>query len=516
MRYYNPILSGFHPDPSICCVHQDYYLVTSSFEYFPGLPIFHSRDLLRWEPVGHVLTRPSQLPLEKARSSGGCFAPTIRHHNGRYYVINTNVTGGGNFYVSAERPDGEWSEPTWVDMPGIDPDLFFDEDGTVYLTGTGPGRGIYQTTIDIETGKRLSEIRMIWSGTGGKFPEGPHLYKINGLYYLLIAEGGTEYGHMITVARGPSPSGPFESCPHNPILSHRSLEEPIQGTGHSDLFQAPDGRWWIVFLGFRPVGYPACYHLGRETFLMPAWWDEGGWPHVGFPGKPARATLEVDVPDEFGLPDLPVEEPQPIRDDFSTESLGLSWNFLRNPHDEDWSLEERFGWLRLNGTPVGLDDADSPAFVGRRQEHFFCRAATWMEFEPEHQGDEAGLTVLMNNQHHYEIAVTSDPEEGRMVIVRRRIGNLWAVTARETISAGPVKLEISADRHHYNFGYAQGNSETSWLAEGETRYLSTEVAGGFTGVYLGLYCHSPLHDVHADFDWFDYEPLPDQPEPRLF
>jgi xylan 1,4-beta-xylosidase len=513
MRYYNPILPGFHPDPSICRVNQDYYLVTSSFEYFPGVPLFHSRDLFHWEQVGHVLNRPEQLPLEKSRASGGIFAPAIRFHDGHYYMVTTNMTVFKNFFVTADRPEGPWSDPIWLDMPGIDPDLFFDDDGTVYLTGTGPGNGIHQATIDIHTGERLSDIHRIWSGTGGKFPEGPHIYKINGMYYLLIAEGGTEYGHMITVARSASPSGPFESCPHNPILSHRSTDAPIQGTGHSDLFQAADGSWWIVFLGFRPVGYPPCYHLGRETFLMPAWWDDQGWPHVGLPGSPARAELEVEIP---GIPGTSPQEPKPIRDDFTTKTLGLDWNFLRNPHPGDWSLEERPGWLHLNGTPVTLDDADSPAFLGRRQEHFCCRASTWVEVEPEHVGDEAGLTVLMNNRHHYEIAIARHPEEGREIIVRRRIGNLVAVTAQEFIPAGPVRLEIRADRSHYHFGYALGDGEITWLGDGETRYLSTEVAGGFTGVYIGLYCTSPYNDACADFDWFDYEPLPDVPEPPLF
>jgi alpha-N-arabinofuranosidase len=492
-------------------VGDDYYLVNSSFEFFPGVPIFHSRDPFHWQQIGHVLTRPEQLPLEKARSSGGIYAPTLRFHNGVYYMVTTNVTGGGNFFVTARDPRardplGPWSDPVWLDFPGIDPDLFFDDDGTLYLSGTGPGNGIHQTTIDPTTGKRLSDIRMIWPGSGGMYPEGPHLYKIDGTYYLMIAEGGTEYGHMITIARSQSPSGPFESCPHNPILSHRSQKSPIQATGHGDLFQDRDGRWWIVFLAVRPNGYPPCYHLGRETFLMPMVWDADGWPHIGSTTQgPARAKLVVEVPGSG--PDVHPQNP-PLRDDFDAGSLALSWNFLRNPHTADLSLSARPGWLRLNGSPVTLDDVDSPAFAGRRQEHLHCRVSTLLEFDPTRAGDEAGLTVLMNERHHYEIGVGAGSVPGeREVFVRRRIGSLSAVVARAIAPAGPIRLTILASADFYRFGFASGAGETTWLAGGETRYLSTEVAGGFTGVYFGLYAVSPTAAVHADFDWFGYEPL---------
>lgn len=489
----------------------DYYLVNSSFEFFPGVPIYHSRDPFHWQQIGHVLTRPEQLPLEKARSSGGIYAPTLRYHNGTYYMVTTNVTGGGNFFVTTRddprtrTPLGPWSDPIWLDMPGIDPDLFFDDDGTLYLSGTGPGGGIHQTTIDPVTGQRLSDIRMIWPGTGGMYPEGPHLYKINGLYYLLIAEGGTEYGHMITIARSTSPSGPFESCPHNPILSHRSQKSPIQATGHGDLFQDTEGRWWIVFLAVRPNGYPPCYHLGRETFLMPVVWDADGWPHVGSIEGPARARLAVEIPGSG--PDIRPQNP-PLRDDFAAATLALYWNFLRNPHPADMSLSAHPGWLRLNGSPISLDEADSPAFAGRRQEHLNCRVATLLEFDPQRTGDEAGLTVLMNERHHYEIGVTLSIQGEREVFVRRRIGSLSAVVARALAPAGAIQLEILADANTYRFGFTPAGSDTVWLASGETRYLSTEVAGGFTGVYFGLYAVSPTTTAYADFDWFDYEPLP--------
>lgn len=275
-HFSNPIIPGFYPDPSMCRVGNDYYLVTSTFEYFPGVPLFHSRDLIHWRQIGHCLTRSSQLPLEKAGSSGGIYAPTLRYHNGKFYMVTTNVAVG-NFFVYADDPAGEWSEPVWLEHKGIDPSLFFDDDGKVYFTWTTDNQ-IWQCEIDINTGATLTKPRPIWSGTGGRYPEAPHLYKINGTYYLLIAEGGTEYGHMVTLARADSPWGSFESCPHNPILTHRHRgANPIQGTGHADLVEAHDGSWWMVFLAFRTLAhYQNFHHLGRETFLAPVKWDEAG------------------------------------------------------------------------------------------------------------------------------------------------------------------------------------------------------------------------------------------------
>lgn len=489
MKYRNPVIPGFHPDPSICRVGDDYYLVTSSFEYFPGVPIFHSRDLIHWRQLGHCLTRRSQLPLAGAKPSGGIFAPTLRHHRGRFYLITTNISHGGNFIVHATDPTGPWSEPVWVNQPGIDPSLFFDDDGTVYFTGTG----ITQFQIDPDTGRALSEKKIIWSGTGGQYPEGTHLYKIRGRYYLMIAEGGTEYGHMETIARSDHPMGPFEPCPHNPILSHRSFQSPIQCTGHADLVEDPRGNWWAVCLGVRPQGYPPCHHLGRETFLAPVCWTPDGWPVIGDAG---HLALEMDAD---CLPPQPWPAP-PVREDFNTPHLGPDWNFLRNPNPANWSLTERPGHLRLRGSPVTLDDEDSPAFVGRRQQHFDCAVRTRLEFAPARATDEAGLTVYMNPRHHYEVAV-----RGMQIIVRRRIGSLVADVATAPAPRGPVTLRIEATPLTYRF-----YTDDRFLAEAETRYLATEVAGGFTGVYFALYAtgHGARCAAPADFDWFDYETSP--------
>ena len=508
----NPVIPGFHPDPSAVRVGDRYYLVTSSFEFFPGVPVFESGDLVHWRQVGHALTRGSQLPLEGVRPSGGIFAPTLRHHDGTFYMVTTNVTAGGNFYVTATDPAGPWSEPIWVrGQGGIDPSLFFDEDGTVYFTSTGgaPGtheRGIHQSTIDVATGELLTPPRLIWEGTGGRYPEGPHLYRIGGRYYLLISEGGTEYGHMVTLARSDSPWGPFEPCPRNPILTHRDtqMDVPVQGTGHAELVEDHEGSWWMLFLAFRPVGGGYWHHLGRETFLAPVTWDDEGWPMVNG-GEPVG--LEMSVP---GLPAAPVPD-LPVRTGFEGP-LGPEWNHLRNPDPSVYSTSERPGWLTLRGTVLALDATASPTWVGRRQQHLACRVETRLDFAPGRDGDEAGLTVYRNPEHHYAIGV--DRQGGqRRVFVRQVVGpSLRPVTASAPAEGTEsISLRIEAVPEEYRFSFALASAPDEWksLGSAPTRLLSSEVAHGFTGAYFALYATgngSPAA-TPATFDWFDYEPL---------
>jgi xylan 1,4-beta-xylosidase len=510
-QYTNPVIPGFHPDPSICRVGSDYYLVTSSFEYFPGVPIFHSCDLVHWRPIGYCLTRRSQLELEGCNSSMGIYAPTLRFHQGRFYMITTNMTSFRNFYVWAEQPEGPWSDPIWLDWPGIDPSLFFDVDGRVYISGTrsfveDEPDGIYQAELDIASGRLLSERRLIWQGTGAQAPEGPHLYHIQGRYYLIIAEGGTEYGHMVTIARSHTPYGPFESNHSNPILTHRSSDQTIQATGHADLVQQEDGSWWAVFLGIRPVSIPFVgryHHLGRETFLAPVTWSSDGWPVIGEGGKVAQrmsaGSLTLLEPAAPGLE----------RDDFDGRQLQLCWNFLRNPSDRDWSLEERPGSLTLRGSAVSLNDIGSPAFVGRRQQHIECSIATLLSFSPVQEGEEAGLTVFMNERFHYEIAMTYDQEAGRKVILRRRIGSLWKIEHEALVQTTEIILELKANARSYAFYYREPDGDLKPLGSGECAMLSTEVAGGYTGVYFGMYAtgHGRACTHPAYFDWFQYTPL---------
>jgi Beta-xylosidase len=510
--YKNPVIPGFHPDPSVCRVGEDFYLVASSFDYFPGIPIFHSKDLVHWRQLGHVLTRESQLPLEGRMPTGysqGIYAPTIRYHDGRFYVATTNISIQKSFYVWAERPEGPWSEPIYLEgWGGVDPSLFFDEDGRTYLTGTsnfyGERVGIYQAELDIGTGKLLSDRTLIWEGTGGSHPEGPHLYRIGDWYYLMVAEGGTEYGHMETIARSRSPYGPFESNPANPILSNRSTSKPIQATGHADLVQAADGSWWCVFLGIRPIANAKRHLLGRETNLAPVRWTEEGWPVVGNGG-----TAEIEH-DSGSLPlGLPVDWER--RDDFNSATLGPVWNFYRNPAPESWSLEERPGWLTLKGQACSLNDKGSPAFVGRRQQHLNCEFETLLDFQPAEEGEEAGLAVFMNEKFHYEIARATKDGVPKLIL-RRRVGSMILVAAEAECREPTVILGVQANELLYTFTYAAPGNPPQVLGQGETAFLTKEVAGGFAGAYFALYAtgNGRKASTPAYYDYADYRILEDK------
>lgn len=496
----NPILSGFYPDPSICRVGDDYYLVNSTFEYFPGVPIFHSKDLVNWRQIGHVLTTPSQLPLEKARASAGIFAPTLRYHDGTFYMVTTNVSGVGNFYVTATDPAGPWSERHPLDNEGIDPSLFFDDDGKVYyIRHVGGGDGyIGQQELDLETGKLVGEMKKIWGGTGGVWAEGPHMVKRDGKYYLMIAEGGTSFNHMVTIARSDSPWGPFEANPENPILTHRHRpQHPVHALGHADLVETPAG-WWAVFLGIRPQG-GRVHHLGRETYLAPVSWNSDGWPVIGKEG-----TIEL----EMAAPQLtPQPQSTKPRDEFDGDQLGFDWNFLRNPRDGDWSLTERPGYLRLRGSKVTLSDQDSPAFVGRRQTAMACRAAAELEFEPAMANEEAGLVVRGNDANHFDLGVTLN--DGRRKVFLRRVlgGKVIEPVQYEELPAGPVVLSIVAEPLKYEFFYQVGDGQPKSLGTALPQDLASEKIGGFTGVYFGMYAtgNGKASSMPADFAWFDYE-----------
>ncbi|MEM6331961.1 MAG: glycoside hydrolase family 43 protein [Planctomycetota bacterium] len=507
----NPVIPGFYPDPSICRVGDHYYLATSSFEYFPGVPIFHSRDLVHWRQLGHALDRSSQLPLEQSGTSGGIFAPTLRHHEGRFYLITTNVShhgspSGGNFLVHATDPAGPWSEPIWLDQEGIDPDIFFDDDGTVYITSSGRSGGrcrIVQSTftLDLERGvaERNEPVVDLWDGTGGRGPEAPHLYAIDGVYYLMIAEGGTEDGHMVTIARGPSPRGPWDVCPRNPILSNRSLDRPLQATGHGDLVQSPDGSWWMVMLATRPSGYHRVHVLGRETCLAPVRWDAEGWPIVGKHGElPREATWRLP----HQLHPWPDHE---ARDDFESKQLRHSWNYLYNPVPDAYSLADRPGWLTLHANSDSLANGSRPTWLGQRQTSFDQVVTALLDFEPQHEGDEAGLVAWQNHEHHYEIARTV--RDGRpILIVRRQIGSLSAVVSEveEPETASPVHLRVTANKTRYRFAYSCDGADWVELASGESRYLSSEVGGLFTGVYFAVYTLSRNRDAPPAYvDWFE-------------
>jgi beta-xylosidase len=480
----DPVVGGFHPDPSVCRVGEDYYLACSSFAYFPGVPIFHSRDLVTWRQLGNALDRPSQLELDGASSSGGIYAPTLRHHDGRFWLVTTNVSDRGSFLVTADDPAGPWSEPVWLPgVPGIDPDLAWDDEGTCWCTY----HGISQVRIDPTTGAALGEPRRLWSGTPGvQWPEAPHLYRVKDVWYLLIAEGGTDRGHCVSVARGPGPTGPFEPCPANPILTSRSTDRPVQSTGHGDLVQAADGSWWLLFLGVRVRGGSPGHHvLGRETFLARVTWREG-WPVIGEIVSGGGATG--------------VE-----RDGFDDPGLHPRWiSPLSRP---ELSLADPPGWLSLRARAGSLDHP-APAFVGRRPAHL-----SWTVRARVDTADGAGgLALRMDERHHYAIEVRDGEAAAyaRIGPLRQRLGGLalppgpavLRVEARSTDTvavpggdgpdAGPdvVRLGVETD------------GDVTVLAELDGRYLSTEVAGGFVGRVAGMYAVAGT----ARFDWFEYIP----------
>lgn len=495
--YKNPVIRGFYPDPSVCRVNNDYYLVCSSFEFFPGIPLFHSKDLVNWEQIGYVIKRESQLSL----NGQGLYAPTIRYHNGKFYVVCTNVSGNGNFMATTNDIRGEWSDPVNINQGGIDPSLFFDDDGKVYLTTNGNPKGIYLSEIDPETGKILSPVSFLTQGTGGRYPEGPHIYKKDNFYYLLLSEGGTEYGHMVTVFRSKNIWGPYMGDGSNPILTHRNDERnPLQGTGHADLVQAHDGSWWAVFLAFRTTGmYTQFHHLGRETCLLPVTWTPDGWPRI-YDGR-ARTSMNVKTLPQFPKPALPE------MDEFSVPDLPLHWNFLRKI-PVGISLTRKPGWLSFTGTAQTLDSVTS-TFMGRRQTEMSVEATTLIDFEPVTQNEEAGLTAFMNNKSYYAIGVFQT-DNSRAVKVNVRLGHIKQVVASAKVNPGPLHLRIISDPNFYYFQYSADGSKFQTLSVLDTKYLSSEVAGGFTGVYLGVYATgngSPSNNA-AYFDWFNYKVLP--------
>jgi xylan 1,4-beta-xylosidase len=505
----NPVVSGFASDPSVCRSGEDYYLVTSTFEYLPGLPIYHSRDLVNWKLIANALTRESQINFADRRSSRAIFAPTIRCEAGRFYIVTTDVDGIGNFFITADHPAGPWSDPVRLPEPvfGMDPSFFFDDDGTVYYTRHGGGErgGVYQARIDLKAGKLLEEPRLIWSGMGGIWPEGPHLYKRNGWYYIMIAEGGTSYDHRITMGRSRSPWGPFEAHPDNPILTHRNLpDHPLQALGHADLVMTPKGDWWATLLAIRPQAANGGrhHHIGRETLLAPVRWREDDWPEFG-----QNKALAQPQP-TAGLPTWAPWPQPPVRETFAADKpLPPHWTFLRTLASGRWSLTARPGQLRLIGAQNGLDVVGTPAFVGRRQEKLNQRFAAELDFKPAAEGDAAGLAVRMNESHHLLLRRTG-VSAPRMECLQQ-LGGKPIIQGSATVPAGPLQLQVLAEPARYTLSWrAVGQQTWQPLCSVPTWQLSTETATGFIGVYLGLYAVSATATpAVGDFSWVDFEAL---------
>lgn len=512
--FYNPILPGWYSDPSICSNGKgDYFLVTSTFTYFPGVPIFHSRDLVNWNQVGHVLSRPSQLVnIEKQHVSGGIFAPAISYNpaNQTYYMVTTNV-GAGNFFVKTTDPFGEWSDPIMLpEVQGIDPAFFFDEDGKGYIVNNDDApdnkpeysghRTVRVVEFDPATDKCVGERKIVVNK--GCRPEekpiwceGPHIYKVDGIYYLMTAEGGTGDWHSEVIYRGPTPFGPYTPYGGNPILTQRHLDRnrpnAVTCAGHADLVQTLEGDWWAVFLGCRPLGNGK-ENLGRETFIMPVEWTKDGWPII-------TSDNEV-VPMELSRPGVTREENVTfgnftVKSDFSGTTLGHEWMTLRGPAESLYSLTSNPGYLSINCKNIKSSEKTVLPYVCRRIQHHKYNATLGVTFIPEAVGQNAGLLMLKDETHQYYLARTMD-DNGHCVKLLRVGENgaeeLASVPVEETLES--VRLKAISKGTTIDFAFSADNGK-NWqtVAEGvDAAYTSTAVAGGFTGTTIGMYASNLL------------------------
>jgi alpha-N-arabinofuranosidase len=541
-QFRNPILPGGFPDPSICRDGDDWYLVNSTFEYFPGLPIHRSRDLVNWELVGYGLHRVSQatgaVNLVDVQSDGGIHAPTIRCGNGRFHIITTNVyqppaegasTQFVNFLISADRAEGPWSEPRVIEgAPGIDPDLFFDDDGRAWYVGTHspeepnfPGEGeIWLQEIDVDTGSLNGERHFLWRGAcGGVWAEGPHLYKRDNRYYLMVAEGGTSFNHAVMVAVSDEITGPYESNPRNPILTSRHLgyDHWVNSTGHADLFELPDGRWYLVALGIRG-DLERRSNMGRETHLVPVTWerepfewkaDKIEWPVA----SPISGRVERRFPLPFS--DRPQQPPRPHVDDFGGAALGLPWNFRRVPLPETWSLDARPGFVRLHARPEVIRERGRAALLGFRQTESDFEYTVDMQFDPRQEGVESGLVLFQKDDNFLALLLSRHTGGYRLRLYLAEPGSTSRILHESGLEGyrGEIVLRLVSERDRYRFEYLMDNGDVfqPFTEIPADRLLSR----GYTGAYLGVYATSggrPSDDF-ADIDRVRYTPRPRQARP---
>lgn len=490
MKYRNPILRGFNPDPSICRVGRDYYLVTSTFEFFPGIPVYHSTDLVNWTQIANVIDRPAQLPFQHTPVGRGIWAPTIRFHQGRFYVT-AKMMEFGNFIVSAEHPAGPWSDPVPVDMAGIDPSLLFDGGRAYYCTnmrGADNREAISLAEVDADTGHLLSDVRQIWHGVAEDRPqylESPHIYHIGGWYYLMAAEGGTGYEHMITMARSRDIWGPYEDAPHNPLLTNRNHPgDSVACSGHGDLVEDADGSWWCVHLATRPddLWYS---HLGRETFLLPVSWREE-WPSIA-DGKSALCCEG---------PLVSPQQPRPVwTADLSRQEL--CWLHLREPVEANYRFTPDA--LMLTPSTVALADPDgSPTLLAVRQPDVDCTAEAELSFVPAQDGDEAGLTVFISCSGHYRFGVTR--RNGQRMLLVEKSGDGFPPLSIPA-EGGRIKLRIKAEKSKYTLSFALEGGV--FHQAGVIPVLTRADAGKcFTGTLIGLYAQctadtAAICEVHS-------------------
>lgn len=525
----NPVLRGSYPDPSICMVDDTFYLANSSFEYFPGLPIHRSTDLVNWELIGYALDRFDQVSgavnLVDVQSDGGIHAPSIRYHNGTFYLITTNVyydeqsgtTDFVNFVLTAKHAAGPWSDPHVIDgAPGIDPDLFFDTDGRVWYLGNqmpenpsfeGEGE-IWLQELDPATWTLKGERSLLWRGAcGGVWAEGPHLYSYDNRYYLMIAEGGTSFNHAVMIAVSDSIRGPYEGNERNPILTarHLSYDNWVNSTGHGDLVETADGHWYMVALGIRGEVNRAS-NMGRETFLVPVTWEQEPfewksrrtwWPVV----SPLTGRLEREYPMPFA--GTVQQSARVFEDNFTDEELNLEWNFRRPPEQGTvYSLLPNEGILRLLGGRAGLLNRGRSTVMGIRQTETEFRFESEFTLEATASGDEAGIMVVQKDNDYIQLGIQRSDEHFEVVVRRCQPGLPDTVLFRKPLNEGdvPKGLRITADQSGYSF-YQLATGSDICLQLPVALPLDALLSKGYTGAYLAIYCHSVGRPdgCHADF-----------------
>ena len=508
-HYRNPVLPGFHPDPAVVRVGEDFYLVTSTFGWFPGLPVYHSRDLVNWRLIGHAIDRPGMVDFTgMGLVTDALYAPAIEHHAGKFYLFNTCVRCRGNFYVTATDPAGPWSDPVWVDVGGIDPSLFVDDDGSTWLLNNDEPRGgsrynghraIWIQRIELETGAMVGPRTQLVDGGVNPadnpiWPEGPHIYKVDGWYYLNAAEGGTAEGHAQTIYRSRSVTGPYEPGPINPTLTQRDLPrdrpDRVEATGHADLIELPDGSWWATFLATRPFSGQSTL-LGRETWLLPVTWRDG-WPVILDQGKP--------VPIELPKPNLPAGEPvdwSRWSEDFRAPRLSGEWLEMRNPASVQWYMRDRDrGALQLIAGTDAASGKGKPHFLGRRMRH---PSAVWqarLAFAPQAEGDLAGL-MAFGSEQHFLVAGIEGGADGPLLVARYRHGEGAAnggLVASTPLPAGAEAVEL-------RLAITEGTAGVEWRPAGsgawrtlaaniDVEHMASVHTGLFTGVTVGPYAYA--------------------------
>lgn len=505
-QYRNPIIPGFQPDPSIVRVGDDYYLINSSFAFYPGIPIYHSRDLVNWEQLGNAIDRPAQFDFSGLGIARAIFAPTIRWHDGMFYIVGTCVDCGSNFLISAKNPEGPWSDPTWLEsVDGVDPDLFIDSDGRAWIANNGPPRGpaaytghraIWLQELNLGTRKMSGPRSVIVDGGVdiARQPiwiEGPHLIKKGSWYYLIAAEGGTASGHSEVVFRSGKVTGPYAPGPANPILTQRDLDPmrrfPVAAAGHADFVEAGDGLWWSVFLATRP--YEAnLSNIGRETFLLPVTWRHG-WPHI----LPAKTPVPR-TPPRPRLPMTFVVDRSHWRDTFDSRKLLPDWEMIRTPAESWYSLSANPGTLTLRARAVSISGSANPSFLGKRQRHQDAVVETEFRYSPVRNGDRAGLVAFADERHHYFLGLTQTAKGPMLVVAVRNgaddpdEGRIVAATSYTGLPGGAIRLRIDVHGPAYDFSYAVANQAFRiLLANADGRILASEPTNQFTGTIIGVY-----------------------------